>query len=99
MMNPAEPDLVRYREMGFDELARFIRNCLDQMYAPDPEGGRPHSLDEYRAAWRVLSEKADAMPSDPPPPPNALEKAYAKRRRTQSCWTTRTATRSSARRT
>lgn len=83
MINPAEPDLGRYREMDFDELAGFIRDCLDQMYAPDHEGNRPHSLDEYRAVWRVLSEKADAMPSDPTPPPNALEKAYAKRRRTR----------------
>ena len=67
MTNPAEPDLVRYREMGFDELVGFIRDRLDQMYAPDLEGDRPHSLEEYRAAWKVLRDKAYAMPFDPLP--------------------------------
>ena len=81
MQNPATPYLARCRKMGFDELAGFIMDCLDRTYDPDPGGDRPHSLEEFRIVWKLLREKSDAM-RDPPAPLDPLEKAYAKRKRT-----------------
>lgn len=72
----------RCREMGFDELAGFITDCLDRIYDPDPGGDRPHSQEEFRIVWRLLREKHEAMPPDPPPPLDPLEAAYRKRART-----------------
>ena len=72
------------REMGFDEHADFISECLDRLYDPDPAGERPHSMDEFRMVWRLLRQKQEAMPPDPPPPLNPLQKARAKRERTES---------------
>ena len=77
------PYLARYREMGFDELASSIEGSLEKMYEPDPSRDRPHTREEFLVVWRLLREKADSMSSDPPPPLNPLEKAYAKRRRTE----------------
>lgn len=83
MQDVAAPYLDRCREMGFDELVGFITDCLERMHDPDPGGDRPHSIDEFRMVWRLLREKHDAMPLDPPPPMNPLQKARAKRARTE----------------
>jgi hypothetical protein len=68
MADRVEFDLARYREMDFDELARFIADSLERRYDPYPAGERPHSQEEFMVVWRLLREKIDAMPDDPPPP-------------------------------
>ena len=75
--------LARCREMGIDELAGFIRESLERMHEPDPEQERPHNQEEFLTTWRMLRGKADAMPPDPVPPPNDLDRAYDKRARTE----------------
>jgi len=76
--------MERCREMGFDEHAQFISDCLDRLYDPDSADDRPHSMDDFRILWRLLRQKYEAMPPDPPPPLNPLQKARAKRERTES---------------
>lgn len=75
--------LEQCREMGFDEHAGFIADCLDRMYEFDPEGERPDSPEEFRIVWNLLREKYEAMPPDPPPPVDPLDAAYRKRARTE----------------
>ncbi len=53
------------------------------MYDPDPGWDRPHTREEFLVVWRLLRKKSDSMSPDPSPPPNPLEKAYAKRGRTE----------------
>jgi hypothetical protein len=80
--NELPPYWGKCEEMGFDELAGFIADCLDRMYDPDPSGDRLHTQEEFMAVWRLLRQKSDAMPPDPPPPVSSLEAAYRKRART-----------------
>ena len=83
MHDTAPPYLDRCREMSFDEHAAFVRDCLTQRYEPDPGGERSYTKDEFLAVWRLLREKSDAMPPDPPPQLNPLDKAYDKLKRTE----------------
>jgi hypothetical protein len=76
-----EQALARYREMGVDELAGFIKDALGRIDEPDPDRERPHDYEEFLAAWRVLRRKSDEMPPDPAPPLTPLDKAYDKRER------------------
>ena len=78
------PYMERCRKMDFDEHADFLSDCLYRLYDPDPAGERPHSMDELRMVWRLLRQKQEAMPPDPPPSLNPLQKACAKRKRTES---------------
>lgn len=83
MQDDAAPYMDRCRELGIDEHAQVIVDWLEQRYDPDPGGDRPHDKDAFLAAWRLLRQKVDAMPPDPPAPLSPLEKAYRKRRRTK----------------
>lgn len=83
-------DLDPCREMGFDELARFVEDSLGRVFAPDPDGERPRREGEFRQVWEVLREKYEAQPEEPAPPPpplppprDPLEAAHAKRVRTE----------------
>lgn len=78
-----EQAMSRCREMGLDELVSFIGDSLEKMYDPDPDWNRPHTHEEFLVVWRLLRKKTDSMSPDPSPLRNPLEKAYAKRRRTE----------------
>lgn len=78
-----EQAVASCRGMGFDELAAFIRNCLERMDDPDPGWDRPHTKDDFLVVWRLLREKSDSRSASLPHPRNLLQKAYAKRLRTE----------------
>ena len=90
MSEDGSPDLndqavARCREMGFDELAAFVEDCLEKPHGPDPGGDRPRTREEFGALWAMLREKHAALPDDPPPPPpprSPLAKARDKREST-----------------
>jgi hypothetical protein len=83
MQHDATFNLDCCHEMDFDELAVYVTDCLERMDDTYPAGDRPHTKDQFLAVWKVLRQKSDAIPPDPPPPRTPLEKAYDKRARTE----------------
>ena len=75
--------VARCQEMKLDKLVSFIEDSLEKLYEPDPGWDRPHTYEEFLVVWRLLRKKTDSTSTDPSPPRNPLEKAYAKRRRTK----------------